>query len=143
MSTKRIYVCSMHELPQFIPSYQTSVKSTISRVVIVPEWVKLPSSQYKLYTIDIIQEDYDDKMQRLRQGNNIHTMLFILWLRNLVRPRSILADVNILFFGSDDIGCCDCDVFPDSEMVIIGGYHHGIFVGIPHDNYITGLSSFV
>jgi hypothetical protein len=94
------------------------------------------------YTIAIEQTDYDNKMQKFRLGGGVHTALFSLWIRNLVRPRSAFADTMVPYFSPDDFQC-DCDVLPVDEMVVIGGYNHGIFIGIPHDGYITGLSSFV
>lgn len=141
MTTKTIYVCSVHELPNFISSKQTDVHSIVTRCT-TPDWVKPPSPKYTFYTIEIEQTDYDNKMQRLRLGVGVHTALFSLWLRNLVRPRSVFADYSIPYFSPEDFQC-DCDVLPADEMVVIGGYDHGIFIGIPHDGYISGLSSFV
>jgi hypothetical protein len=141
MTTKKIYVCTVHELPNFVSSKQTDVHSIVTRCMI-PDWVKPPSPKYMFYTIEIEQTDYDNKMQRFRLGSGVHTALFSLWIRNLVRPRSAFADTMVPYFGSDDFQC-DCDVLPVEEMVVIGGYNHGIFIGIPHDGYITGLSSFV
>ena len=141
MSTKTIYVCTAYELPHFISSKQSGVQSKIARCMI-PDWVKPPSPKHLFYSIEIDQTDYENKMQMLRLGNGIHTTLFGLWLRNLVRPRSVFADYLIPYFGSEDFQS-DCDVFPVDKMVVIGGFNHGIFVGIPHDSYISGLSSFV
>ena len=141
MSTKTIYVCTAYELPHFISSKQSGVQSTIVRCT-TPDWVKQPSPKYMFYAIEIDQTDYDNKMQKLRLGSGIHATLFSLWLRNLVRPRSVFADTMVPYFSPDDFHC-DCDVLPADEMVVIGSYNHGIFIGIPHDGYISGLSSFV
>ena len=142
MSTKTIYVCTTYELPHFISSKQSGVQSTIEQCTTIPDWVKPPSPKYMFYKIEIDQADYDNKMQKLRLGNGIHTTLFSLWLRNLVRPRSVFADYLMPYFGSEDFQC-DCDVFPVERMIVIGGFDHGIFIGIPHDCYVTASSSFV
>ena len=141
MATKTIYVISVHELAKYIPCNDTGVRCTITRTYKVPEWMKRPADQYMLYEITMDLNDYCDKMHMLRMETmKIHALLFVLWLQSLVRPRSIFLESMVSKFTIEDIG--NTEIFPATNFVTIGSTSCGIFVGIPHDDFISGPSSF-